>query len=297
LLTSYYSELNYVEASNISTFDLQVETATFNGLVSFSNDTAFNANVTVGGVLYGSIFGISDLLTMDPPDFAALSNVVIDNMMINDTMSINNMLEVGNNTTKDSVIVKVNGILEAVNVDFTSDQRIKHRIVALDDEVDVAAAMNGIKPVMFEYKHKLKNDPRVGFIAQNVEKHLSTAVNEIEDYKIPINRVCTVSRLIENVDESESIMYPDHRFQAGDKLIISLISMGIGMIECEVERIITPDIFTINFVTNTDKCKIEYIIYDTVKSIDYNQVLALLFSAVKTLTKRVQELEEAPSAK
>jgi hypothetical protein len=290
-LNAYNSELNYTTSCNLTAHYIEADTTTVNGVATFCNDADFLQNVSVGGIVYGSTVGIGDLLTIEPPAFHALSNVSVDNMVINDTLSVNSMMEVGNNMTTESTIVRVNGILEAVNIDFTSDQRLKKNVLSVDPDT-ILDKLTNITPCSYEYKHKHYGQRKHGIMAQDVERQFPDAIKISKDYRLPILREAIVS-------QKNHILLEKHDFDLHDTLEISYAippSSSLhtpcndynirNHVKAKITYIISDHEFIIDTGLPVDICTVQNICYDEVKLIDYTQLITLLLAAVQALAAK-----------
>ena len=263
------------------------------GETIFDREATFNTNVEivqdllVGGTCYGGRIAISDYLSVAPQSLESYSNMVLDNAHINETLSVNGFMEVGNVFTISNTMLKVNGIMEAINYDVTSDINLKKNVRQLETVVDVDVVMDAITPVVFQYKHKYKGLERCGFIAQDIDRALPLAVGESVNYKVTINKHASVDKDILTLE--------NHEFTVGDKLsiIVNASMDDVRVVMCTVTSVQSEAKFTISesFGEELKKCTVYEILYDTVKIIDYNQITAVLFSVVKELRERVRDLE------
>lgn len=267
--------------ANVAQFKLQqtIGNAEFNSNVHVECNLFVGNDLEVGQCIYGPSFGISDMISLDPNIIAHnSSNVSVNNLHVNESVSVNNFMSIGTQYTTSNTVLEVNGIIEATNYDVTSDKRLKENIKPLNGE-DVLEKLEQIQPVMFNYKHKHNQNMRCGFIAQNVEHAFPEVVTNIEAYQVKMMKHAY------NIVHSTYVLY-NHKFEPGDKLLVR--SCKNENIILTVKRVHDRNTFSLEEPYQKSFIFILCIIYDKVKGIDYQQLCGLMCASIIALKKRLR---------
>lgn len=260
--------------SNLNFDFIQGDIGLFNSNVVFREGFTVEKDIECFGTMYTGSLCIADMLVLEP-EYPTSSNIIADNLHVHDSLAVGNFMVIGDQLTTSNIVLKVNGIVEALNYDVTSDVNLKENIAEIHANNE---QLNKVHPSTFNYKHKYAKNKRYGFIAQNVEEVFPEVVSTTYNYKIDI-------KAFAERRSNNAYFMADHNFCKGDKLVIS------SGILCFVVEIIDKCLFTLDHEFSTDVIFIDSIIYDAVKSIDYQQLTAILFKHVQDLSLRIETLE------
>jgi hypothetical protein len=286
---------NDADVSNLDVIRAQIADLEVDGFSLFHSNVEFLSNLQArcdienyGSLLSGNIC-IMDMSALSTPSYQAPSNLVVDNAHINATLSVNGATHIGTPSTLSNVMLVVNGILEATNFDTTSDSRLKENVVPMDCG-SVANRMEHVTPYHFNYKNKPSNKRRIGFIAQEVEQVFPEAVSTVPIYSIPVNKVT----MVKYVAESQVFLcsLPNHKFVVGDELVVSLNHDCNSKTSVVVAQVTGPDAFELACLpVGTATLTVECLVYKNIKTVDYHQVTAVMFAAIKDLSFQLVELK------
>lgn len=268
-MNARHAILEYQETFGLAVFQCNVDVL---GTLEVDKD------VLVNGFVYGPGIGIADMLTIEQ-GFSNAQNVVVDNLHINESLSVGGSVVIGDQYTTSNTMLKVNGAMEAVNYDVTSDLRLKENVQDLDGH-QVLDRLRKITPCTYNFKHKYDASNRYGFIAQELEKVFPEMIHTIGDYKISVNRVAEPYQ--------GALFLKNHKFEANEKLIIKVDSLLKQVI---VDQVLTRDLFTLQTMDTymyDVPILIKYVCYDEIRTIDYNQLTSVLLSSIKTLDDKIR---------
>jgi hypothetical protein len=282
-----YSRSNYmsnVEAQNAQITNLVAS----NGVMS---NLAVQADIENYGCIFSGCIGITEMASFQHTNHRHESNASFENVHINHTLSVDGQVQIGTPSTTANVMLTIKGAVEAENFDTTSDGRLKDNIHEFTYSSDLTSRLERINPCQFSYKNKHSRKKRIGFIAQNVESEFPEMISHIPIYNIPINRNAFV---LNSINDNETIcMLKDHKFDTNDKLWICK-NDGINIIEAmfHVSEVADKDTFVLSpQIQDTKVITVQYQVLNDVKMIDYNQMVAVLFAAVKGLSAQVKLLQ------
>lgn len=91
--------------------------------------------------------------------------------------------------------VKINGIINASEINVSSDKELKKNIKPIQNPLEKISSLNGVS-----YEWKKNNRKSYGIIAQDLEKILPHSVSTINDNKI-VNYNCIIGLLVESIKD------------------------------------------------------------------------------------------------
>lgn len=293
--SNLYAEAGWVEhfeASNARVFLFESrDDAEFGSNVLVHGALTVSNDVEVHGTMYGGNICIADILTVQPPDFSVTSNIVMDNIHVNDTLTVQNNMIIGTQYTTEQMVCKVNGIIEAANYDVTSDARLKENIRDVDCDA-VLGMVKSIKPCTFNYKNKGNGKSRYGFVAQDIECVFPELVSRMPIYAVDIERHASALSLGSDKAKLHTVFYmPAHGFEIGDRLVVAHGTNEQLKAEVDVVGVVDADVFETNARLSGHVVFVKSVVYKDVRTIDYQQLASVMFSAMHSLARRVEELE------
>jgi len=183
-----------------------------------------------------------------------------------------NPVVIGDDTTTNQVMLTVNGIVTATNINTASDVKLKRNIAQ-------ASKMPSL-PNVVTFSYHGESQRRYGFLAQELEEMFPEAVQTTTSYRLNINKVFKTVEMSVSTNRACIEMSSNYNLMPGDKLVIyktsvGIISVGQDCVELDI---------------NTDSLQgfvpVSSIIYAEAKTVDYNQVLMALIMQVKQLQKQ-----------
>lgn len=256
--------------------NVEITDAAHTGSSRFKTDVYMESNVYIAGYSLGPRIGIGPAV---PIDYTATPSGLYDAKLKN--LDVRRVLEVGADLSDGEIALKVNGFVQADNIAYVSDARLKN-VHALLSGSNALAAIEAIAPISFEYKVWGEGKDivkKLGFLADDVERVIPEAVSRIALYELSV-RVCArvlSDTVIEVV--SDEVMELD----TGDE--IKLEAMGWFVIESCKDQLITLstplDLMQIGILINIKKLKVK-----NVRSIDYSNLVAVMWCALRTLAQQ-----------
>ena len=206
-------------------------------------------------------------------------------------------VSIGSPSFQGQIVLAVEGIVQAQNIDPSSDSKLKQNVRA-------ASPVRNVVPDLivreFEYLHAPGKN-KLGFIAQEMERVFPDAVFEAKGYRASVQRFFTVvdNSCIDFTVDSTSEQNNKYKLSPNDKIIVrrsdqlesvyTVVSFDQNANGNKV--IIMPSITvddTID-VNHLKKIYVEAIVYEKVKMIDYAQVIASLCLEVQDLRRDIQK--------
>lgn len=284
-ITAAEMNVDTFSASNIDiSGDLDIAgSANIDGNTTCMGNVDVYGSVGSGGAVYGGKIGIVDYLTMHPLEIPTYSNCVFENIHANDSISANGRVSFGTPQTENDKMLKVYGIIEATNIDVTSDSILKTDYEPIHFD-NVMKSIDNVKVIKYRYRHKNSKRKRIGVIAQNLEQYLEETVSEIENYTVEVNKYGTCK-----TNDLTIISALDHGFHENEVLEILHDKNRLTIVQ--VVRVIDGDTIQIDQGLDSRMCLIKRILYKNIKSVDYNQLSCVLLGCIQELNKKVKRLE------
>jgi len=279
LLNSTLVNINNLYNSNSYTSNLFASNAAISNM---------DVNIMNSDWNYGANFVISDFGVLGTLSNGAIdSNQVFDNVLINQTLGVTGQTSMGRvGVTTNDVMLTCHGMIEATNLNPTSDIRLKQNVnyqtPVMQNALDL---VNKLKPCEYEYKHKNAGTPKFGFIADEVQDVLPSIVGEIPSYISYIDK--------EIVPLSRSIMQNDgFNLDIGDIICINGKQYTVINVSDKGNtfKIHPPLEAGDNEVGGNEPIILKGVLYDKIKMIDQLQMIPLLVSAIQQLTQMVHQL-------
>ena len=255
---------------------------TSNIFASNASISNMDVNIMNSDWNYGANFVISDFGILSTLSNGLVnSNQAFDNVLINQTLGVTGETSMGQmSVTTNDVMLTCHGMIEATNLNSTSDIRLKQNVnysaTAVKNALDI---INSLRPCEYEYKHKTSNPPKFGFIADEVQHVLPSIVGEIPSYISYIDKEVT--------SLSKSIIQNDgFNLDIGDIVCINGKQHTVINVseKCNTFKIHPP------LAENEQQIILKGVLYDNIKMIDQLQMIPLLVSAVQQLTQMVHQL-------
>lgn len=252
-----------------------------NGDFDLAGNAHFDSNLDVDGTITSSIYmgsriGISDYTVLHPLPMA-FSNYILNNLVVNETVKTEGKVQIGSTGTRSQTMLEVNGLIEATNIDVTSDATLKKEVVSVKDACEM---LSGIDVVEYKYRHKHNERKRYGVIAQNLEQAVPEAVDQMDKYQIVLDKRCTAN--------GQLISTPRHGLYQDE--IIEIVTESETVVVCKVMQVVSPDSFQIDQTLDSNRCILHRILYSNIKTVDYHQICALLIKAVQQLDAKIDKL-------
>jgi hypothetical protein len=296
---SYQLNSPWVTTSNLLTRTLQTDTI----------------NVTQSlTCLSGSVTSLSgrfqSALTTGPSTCEGL--LTTSNLNVKHQTFLEGYVNIGSPSFHGEIVLTVEGIVQAQNIDPSSDLKLKQNVRGASQKRNVIPDLIVRE---FEYLHEPGKN-KLGFIAQEMERVFPDAVFEAKGYRASVQRFFTMvnNSCIDfsmNLDDelvADSINKKENKYKLSinDKIIIghinkekshsiyTVVSLGEGEEEGEGDRnrvTVEPSITNNNTIdiNHIDKIFVEAIIYEKVKMIDYAQVIASLCLEVQDLRRELRK--------
>ena len=188
------------------------------------------------------------------------------------------------------VSIRASGRILAAEIDATSDRRIKTNIEPISSQplLDIA---NSLAVVHYNYIDWMTKGgtTKTGFIAQEVEKNIPSAVTTSTDF---IPSIFETSQLVK-VDGKRLLIttHKPHALAAGDE--VRIFDKDNKRYEVKVAEIISAVEFSVNDWTgDADPLFIFGKKVTDLHSVDFDQITAVAIGAVQELSKKVHSLEQ-----
>ena len=226
-----------------------------------------------------------------------------------DTLALTQSLYIGNGpenfetpvyidrmTTQSNSIYSI-GDVTARGYNYHSDSRIKTNVSALDTAASLAM-INNIRPCEFNYTIG-GPERKAGFIAQEIEKIIPSAVNSISEYIPNIMEDGNVHR-IDTTEKTLHIHLHVNYFiesvaRVGDNVrLVYNKTFYNGVIKASSKNMLTVTIDGVNVFQIGSKITVLGTKVDDFKTIQYEQILSHLVSAVQDLSKQLSSRSIAP---
>ena len=187
-------------------------------------------------------------------------------------------LEVGR-SNNNNVIATINGIIVANNINPISDFKLKKNIYKCPySSVDL--------PDVVSYSYINDEKRKLGFIAQDLEALFPEAIIESKFYKMMFKKPKAFNCISAHKKSVLNTNNTNYHLDTNDFIIIN--NRLISILECTSKEI------TIDYETYEDILYIDGIMYESVKMIDYSQVLMILVQQVKELKSLVLQKNGSP---
>jgi Chaperone of endosialidase/Head domain of trimeric autotransporter adhesin len=257
------------------------------------NSTAIGANSFVFGenkLVLGSINGQNDATASTFVGIGTISPVCPLDVRGQNILGINNYnfhyyayIGDGYASGTPQVSIRADSRMVASEFDAVSDGRIKN-IKNRQDSAAALSKLNQLTVTNYTYKDILTNGsaPKIGFIAQEVEKILPNTVRKSTS-EIPSIMQLPKSFCYDNENqELEITLEKPHGFS--DNSTVKIFNAFEPFEQCA--RIITPNTFSIHFTdkNKTDKLFVYGEIVDDFRSVDYDQIHTLTVAAEQELS-------------
>lgn len=269
----------------LRTSNLTVESnLTVNGTVDVYDNVVVSSNLDVVGTVTGAgivstRIGISETISLHPVD-VSYADYVVNNLCVNETARVIGKCRIGLPSTLNQTMLQVEGMIEATNLDVTSDAILKTDVQPM---VDCTSKVRKIRTVKYRYRHKYQKRERVGVIAQNLLEALPEAVSTTYDYHIPLNMLAVLYKDI-------LISKEDHDLNKGDTITLLMDYQNVPY--KILQRIDDKTVRVLGY--SFDKIKeveIVKVSYKEIKTVDYHQICCLLVGAFNELDERVTQLD------
>lgn len=288
----------YISASNGYIKGLKVDTLEIisganqvfsNVLYMDVDDLLVHDTLTVSSNTYSPAYGITDGgYSNNLPSSTTPSDYTFKNLQVNETLGVNGYTIIGNNSN--SVQLTVNGLIQATNLNTTSDVRLKKEITNISTS-DALQYIKQLDPVTYRFKNQPDNRFKYGFIAQDVDKVLPNAIFEVDNYDVVIQHKMTPI-------SNDTFKYNDQNIDINDGELILLRSTdfdGVCLTHHMVKNVTKNDhTFTVDpplfNACNKFAVSLEKVKYKNIKNIDYNQLISLLVGSVKELSNKIDKL-------
>ena len=187
------------------------------------------------------------------------------------------------------VSIHATGRILAAEIDATSDRRIKTNIEPLSSRplLDIANSLAVVHYNYIDWMTKGRTT-KTGFIAQEVEKNIPSAVTTSTDF---IPSIFETSELVK-VDGKRLLVttHKPHALAAGDE--VRIFDKANKRYDVKVAEIISAVEFSVNDWTgDADPLFIYGKKVTDLHSVDFDQITAVAIGAVQELSKRVHSLE------
>ena len=159
--------------------------------------TSFDSGISTSGVSTGSIVGTLGQIDVFSGINSSFQLKLADSLVLPGTLEVTGITTLGDGGADTFVggDLTVTGKVRATKYSTVSDERLKKDIRKIDSPLEVLA---GIEGVIFNWIEDNSRD--VGLIAQDVERALPQAVQEINDVK-SVNYNGVIGLLVEAVKE------------------------------------------------------------------------------------------------
>lgn len=296
---SYASGSNYslyISASNGYIKGLKVDTLEIISGANqvFSNVSYMDVNqllvhdtLTVSSNTMSPIYGITDGSSSNVlPSGPNPSDFTFKNLQVNETLGVTGYTIIGNSSN--SVQLKVNGLIQATNVNSTSDMRLKKDINHMGN-YEALESIKKLDPVTFRFKNEKDDRVKLGFIAQNVAAALPNAIYEIENYDVIVKKKVVALSDIQfafnnlDIEKGENILLRSTDFDG-----ICLTHHTVTYVDYQVNKMsINPPLAN---ACNKFSISLEKVKYKNVMGVDYNQLISLLVGSVKELSDKIDKI-------
>ena len=259
-------------ASSITCFQLS------NALTITSNLYVGNAAVCANIESYTSALQTANVAQLNASNIYANSSSCVglsstSNLHVSHDTVLSGHVRIGSPGFTGQIVLNVEGIVQAENVDASSDVKLKQNVFKAPESV--ANVIDNLRIVTYQYKQSHKS--KLGFIAQELESLFPEAIYTARKYRSPINITVAIE--------------PGNVFNFGTGFTLCTDdTLIIGDSVIHIEQVLTNSDSDCRVICNTKLCdsvkhiKVDTIIYDKVKMIDYQQVLAALCLKVQQLS-------------
>lgn len=274
---------------------LSYSNVTFIGTITFCNDIiasdlCIQNNACIENLLTVPRIALGECTCADSNIerifLPASSNNVIDSLVVQDSSRLKGYTEIGlHGITESLTILKVNGIIEAQNVNNLSDYRLKNNIQDVDQMLEKVCSIDIKKFNFFD-----SDNTKVGFLAQDIEKHFPECIMNTPVYSINIDKLITI------MSSDGLVIQIDQVLEADDEIVIEAIdSKKTNPLIAKVYFRILTDRYAISLPLD---CNVTYratsVRFHNVKRVDYNQVTAILLQSIKEL-KHLVSIRDRPN--
>jgi len=234
-----------ITVSNAICENVDTQTMNVTGSANFGGPVQ-GVNASFTGVIKSYKFGIGG------SELDAFSDVV-------------NPIYIGNSNTTNDVMLNVNGLIVATNLNNVSDAKLKTNIKNVEDGPQL--------PRVVSYRYHGSEKKHLGFLAHELEEMFPEAVIQGNDYTLKID-----PPILCQVQSGKLVLGSNYNLELLDKIQVDSTTLYQVM---DVDNEGQPSI-----CFKGKKAVITGIVYKHVKMIDYNQVLMALVCQVKALSDR-----------
>lgn len=265
------------QASN-SVQNVDITDATHMGTSHFKTDVFMDSNLYVAGYSLGPRIGIGPAV---PVDYTATPTGLYDATLKN--ANVRQVLDVGADLPVGEIALKVNGFVQADNIAYVSDARLKN-VHGLISGKTALAAIEALAPISFTYKDESSASggggvEKLGFLADDVERVVPEAVSKIARYEITVSLGARIASETMLVLEGDEVL----ELRTGDEVKIE--GQGWATVASCVGQTVVLSSYVeavhIGSVVKIIKLKMK-----DVKSIDYPNLVAVMWSALRELVQR-----------
>ena len=296
---AYFNGTTNISGTNNHIINAGLCNIVFGGAVDFSTDAHFDNNLISQGAYMGPRFGIGDLGIGEFPDVAGIiqgfsnqmyelanSNLNLDYLTVNMALNVPGHAYIGDSVN--DVVLHVNGLIEATNVNLTSDVRLKTDIFPINDDHLLNMLIN--KDVQLkQFRYKRNQRPYIGFIAQELERAIPSAIITTPLYISRIDRMANVG--MDFLNHRTLLYIQNHECAINDILVVREI--GGPEYEVIIVGIINKNELQIGRSMQPRSVYVVGVKYTNVKCIDYQYLSMVMFGGIRSLHREIQNLRVA----
>ena len=206
--------------------------------ISVINDLYVNGNVRIGNNNNNPLYKLDVTGNINCNGSLYINNNIMDlGLWTIDKSNVNNIYNtnldgnVGIGTKTPEYELDVNGEIQCMSIDTISDIRYKENILDLENVMKKVMNLRGVT-----YNFKGNKNKKAGFIAQEVEKEISEAVDNRNKDKISLDYNTIIPYLVEVVkilnkklDEKDNIIREMKNKVDGHEMEIKIIKEKLGI--------------------------------------------------------------------